>query len=413
MKLFVGLCVVGIFVACSAHSQPAPRSHPKDTKKTKDAPVPHSKKKVFNAVPHAKADYECPDYPCLIFEDTFDTLDLDTWEPEKTMGGGGNWEFQYYDNNRSTSFVRDGQLILQPIPTSDKYGEAFLSSGMISLWGHQPHNLCTGNAWYGCERVGNPTNFLNPIQSARLRSAKSFNLKYGRVEVEAKLPKGDWLWPAIWMLPKNNAYGDWPASGEIDLVEIRGNLDLQDEQGNQMGHTHAGATLHWGPYLPFNGYEKTMGSRDGNWADEFVTYAVEWDDASLRIYFDDDLVLETEPPAGGFWEMGNEDWNLPDSLNPWAGSSSRMAPFDQEAITFSILVILQYYIILNVAVGGTGGFFPDSWTNAGYPKPWADSSETGPRDFWERNSDWLPTWNGEDAAMVINSVRAYKLSPDQ
>jgi beta-glucanase (GH16 family) len=36
--------------------------------------------------------------------------------------------------------------------------------------------------------------------------------------VEAKLPKGDWLWPAIWLLPEKNAYGQWPASGEIDLM---------------------------------------------------------------------------------------------------------------------------------------------------------------------------------------------------
>lgn len=48
-----------------------------------------------------------------------------------------------------------------------------------------------------------------------------------------------------------------------------------------------------------------------------------------RIYFDDDLVMETVPPAGGFWEMGNSEWGLPDDQNPWQ-KASRMAPFDQE-----------------------------------------------------------------------------------
>ena len=43
--------------------------------------------------------------------------------------------------------------------------------------------------------------------------------------LKAKLPKGDWLWPAIWMLPRYNEYGQWPASGEIDIMESRGNVN--------------------------------------------------------------------------------------------------------------------------------------------------------------------------------------------
>lgn len=63
--------------------------------------------------------------------------------------------------------------------------------------GSSPANLCTGNAWFGCMRQGSDTNLLNPIQSARLRTAESFSFKYGRLEVEAKLPTGDWLWPGM------------------------------------------------------------------------------------------------------------------------------------------------------------------------------------------------------------------------
>lgn len=59
--------------------------------------------------------------------------------------------------------------------------------------------------------------------SARLSTINSHSIKYGRVEVVAKLPRGDWLWPAIWMLPVNDVYGAWPASGEIDIMEARGN----------------------------------------------------------------------------------------------------------------------------------------------------------------------------------------------
>ena len=56
-------------------------------------------------------------------------------------------------------------------------------------------------SFYGCERVGDGSNIINPVSSARLRTAHSFAFTYGKVEVRAKLPEGDWLWPAIWMLP--------------------------------------------------------------------------------------------------------------------------------------------------------------------------------------------------------------------
>ena len=82
---------------------------------------------------------------------------------------------------------------------------------------------------------------LNPIQSARLRTANSFSFKYGRVEIRAQLPRGDWIWPAIWMMPRYNAYGGWPASGEIDIMESRGNAP-----GYPLGgHNAYGSTLHW------------------------------------------------------------------------------------------------------------------------------------------------------------------------
>nr|XP_006815539.1 PREDICTED: beta-1,3-glucan-binding protein-like [Saccoglossus kowalevskii] len=120
-----------------------------------------------------------------------------------TAGGGGNWEFQYYTNNRSNSYVRDGILYIKPTLTADLYGESYLYNGRLDLWGASPADICTGNAWYGCERIGTTNDILNPIQSARLRTVFT-----------------------IWMLPQRNPYGGWPASGEIDIVESRGNVNL-------------------------------------------------------------------------------------------------------------------------------------------------------------------------------------------
>lgn len=348
---------------------------------------------------------ECTSYPCLIFEDNFDSFDLDVWQHEMTAGGGGNWEFQYYSNNRSNSYTRDGRLYIKPTLTSDKYGEGFITSGTLDLWGGTPSSVCTSNAYWGCSRQGTPNNPVNPIQSARLRSVHSFAFRYGRVEVSAKMPTGDWIWPAIWMMSKKENYGGWPASGEIDIVESRGNRELNDERGVHKGVNAAGQTLHWGPFWPYNGFEKTTGERHSNYGQVFHTYAVEWEPTALRLYVDNELVVNANPPAGGFWELGN--FGLPTESNPWRYSSNqRMAPFDSE-----------FYFLLNVAVGGTNGYFPDTWTNLAYPKPWTNPSEFAFRDFWNARNLWYPTWNptasnGEDAAMQIDYIRVWKQNPD-
>ena len=57
--------------------------------------------------------------PKLVWSDEFDTLDFTKWKHEITMGGGGNWEFEYYANNRSTSYVKDGMLHIKPLLTAD------------------------------------------------------------------------------------------------------------------------------------------------------------------------------------------------------------------------------------------------------------------------------------------------------
>ncbi|XP_038048503.1 beta-1,3-glucan-binding protein-like [Patiria miniata] len=360
----------------------------------------------------------CSSYPCdaacdmtvmpcngLLFEDTFDTFNLDVWEHEITAGGGGNWEFQYYTNNRSNSYVRDNTLFLKPTLTSDKYSESFITSGTLDLWGAAPADLCTGNAYYGCQRSGSSSNAVNPVQSARVRTVDSFAFKYGRIEVEAKMPTGDWLWPAIWLLPKRNSYGGWPASGEIDMVESRGNLNLFDESGVNVGVNQMGSTMHWGPYWPLNAWPKTHATKNldsGHFGMGFHKYALEWTSSGMKFYVDDELLLDADPGADGFWEFGEFETVHPGIDNPWVGSSAKVAPFDQE-----------FYIILNVAVGGTN-YFSDNLVNTAYDKPWLNSSPTALLDFWNAKDQWYPTWNptvnkGEDAAMQIKSVRVWAI----
>lgn len=123
--------------------------------------------------------------------------------------------------------------------------------------------------------------------SARIRTVNSFSFKYGKMEVKAKMPAGDWIWPAIWLMPAQNQYGGWPASGEIDLVESRGNLDLREPcrtpgcKGDlNVGAERVGSTLHFGPFWPENGFEKAhfnkFSPQSKGFNQDFHLYSLEW-----------------------------------------------------------------------------------------------------------------------------------------
>ena len=340
---------------------------------------------------------ECKTYPCLIFEDNFDELDFRTWEHEVTTFAGGNGEFQVYVNNRSNSFVRDGSLFLKPTLTQDTYGEPFLTSGELDLWGER----CTshrGNV--GCYKKGSEDNIINPVTSARVRTLKSFSFKYGRLSARVKLPRGDWLWPAIWLMPRDDAYGDWPASGEIDILEARGNDNLYDKTGRQVGNKHVSSTLHWGPYYSANAFPRTMGTVDmkkGSFADNYHVFSLDWTKDLVHFYVDNTTIFKFTVPEGGFWKHGEFDRLQPNSANPWVGGG-KMAPFDQE-----------FFIIMNVAVGGVK-FFLDGFKPE---KPWKNDSPKAKEEFWAAKDKWLKTWKGDEVAMKIDYVRVWKLKSDE
>ncbi|XP_037916848.1 beta-1,3-glucan-binding protein-like [Hermetia illucens] len=333
----------------------------------------------------------------LIFEDNFDKLNFKHWQHESTLAGGGNWEFQWYTNNRSNSYTEDGILHIKPTLTSEIYGEAFLSSGTLSIQGD-----CTNAAFWGCERTGTPTNIINPIRSARLRTLKSFSFKYGSVEVRAKLPAGDWLWPAIWMLPTDNAYGSWPSSGEIDIIESRGNRNLV-ENGENIGTERVASTLHFGPAPQFDSFENTSfitNTATGQGYNlDFHRYQFEW--SPDRITFKiDDVETGSVDVGSGFWDRGEFDTNYPGLANPWkAGEKS--APFDQE-----------FHLIINLAVGGVT-FFPDDASNPDR-KPWLNTSPKAATEFWNARDAWLKSWNyyeegNADSHFQIDYIRVYAL----
>jgi len=223
---------------------------------------------------------------------------------------------------------------------------------------------------------------LNPIQSARVRSVNSFSFKYGKVEIKAKLPKGDWIWPAIWLLPKHNAYGQWPASGEIDLMESRGN----DPSCSASGRDSFGSTLHWGPGWPMDAWDKAHAEYkhdSGTLADDFHLYGLEWTDEHIITTLDGKEVLNFKFDEDMFTKGGFD----PKINNPWQYETEKSAPFNQE-----------YYFIFNVAVGGTNDYWPEGQCG----KPWSNTDPHSVNAFYNAKDNWFKTWdypNSHDSAL--------------
>ncbi|XP_052819270.1 beta-1,3-glucan-binding protein-like [Mya arenaria] len=318
----------------------------------------------------------------LVLWDDFNFLNRNNWDYEVSMYGGYNWEVQVYTNDPRNVFTRNGHLFLKPTLTSDKFGENFLHTGTMDvkkIWGY-----CTNADRWGCIRHGKD-GLLPPVMSGKLKSKKT--VTFGEVCVRARIPQGDWIWPAIWMLPRYSKYGGWPRSGEIDLMESRGNSKASDG-GHDHGRNQIGSTMHWGTDPGHNRFMLTHGDRDDHtFSSQMHTYCVDWTHEYIAISVDNHQVMRT---GGNFWQKGGFRGH-----NIWA-NGGYMAPFDQ-----------PFYLILNVAIAGTNGFFPDNWTYNSR-KPWGNNSPTEYADFWRGRKDWLRSWEGDKVAMEIDWVKMYQ-----
>jgi beta-glucanase (GH16 family) len=153
--------------------------------------------------------------------------------------------------------------------------------------------------------------------SARLKTRGRFCQKYGRFELRARLPQGKGYWPAFWLMPEHEVYGGWAASGEIDVMENKG-----DNPRNVLG------TIHYGGPSPRNTHSHgpSYNFPPGDSVANFHIYAVEWTKRAIR-WFVDDHLYETQT---AWWSA-----STPKLRNPYP------APFNQ-----------PFFIIMNLAVGG-------------------------------------------------------------
>lgn len=226
----------------------------------------------------------------LVWRDDFDGPELDRskWSCEVNAWGGGNNELQYYTDRPENVRTEHGCLVIEAR--------------------EEDYDGPEGRRRY---------------TSARIRTAEPGAWLYGRFEASIKLPCGQGIWPAFWMMPTDNLYGAWPTSGEIDIVEAV-NLPATGP-GTIYG------ALHFGDSCPEN-KSAVFGFKPGlNFSDEFQLYAVEWAPGEIRWYVNDLLyAVQT-------------DWESIGGAFP--------APFDQ-----------RFHLLLNVAVGGNWPGEPDAGT---------------------------------------------------
>lgn len=325
-------------------------------------------------------------YEEVIFQDDFETLDKEVWKHENTLRGGGNWEFQWYVPDQENSFVKDGILHIKPTFTNDKMGKNFVKKKIATI----PSADCTDSADFGCRR-NSRHGTINPIRSASISTKNSFCFKYGIVEIRAKVAAGDWLASTISLLPKDQTfYGRWPHSGEVDVLESRGNRNLILDDEN-IGVEKIGSTFQFGTTLD-NAHSEI--NKNISFGEDFHVYKFVWTPDEMTTFVDDSLVHQMKIQNEGLWEQFNlgTDQKIE---NPWKKGSSN-APFDKE-----------FFISINLKVGGVR-FFPDEAINFP-PKPWNNVDGHAATDFWDRVEDWNSTWIDDDVDFQIDYVKVTAL----
>jgi beta-glucanase (GH16 family) len=227
----------------------------------------------------------------LVWSDEFNgpdgsSVDRTKWVVETGGDGWGNQELEYYTDRSENVSVHDGNLVIRALP----------------------------------EKYTGPDGVKRNYTSARLKTFGKFSQTYGRFEARIKIPYGQGMWPAFWMLGDDIDKVGWPACGEIDIMENIGK-EPAIIHGSIHGPGYVGGTGIEAPY--------TLSAKQ-RFADGFHIFAIEWDTESISFYVDKQLyVRRTRGDLKPGWK--------------WV--------FDK-----------PFFLILNLAVGGDWPGNPDSNT---------------------------------------------------
>jgi len=165
--------------------------------------------------------------------------------------------------------------------------------------------------------------------SARITTQDRVAFRYGRIEARIKLPGGQGLWPAFWLLSQDSPLGSWAATGEIDVMEA---INLGGSGGNEVF-----GTLHYGGEFPANVFSGSGTDVATDATADFHDYAIEWDADEIRWYVDNVLYA---------------------TQNSWYSEAGTTSPLGEYPAPFN----QAFHILLNVAVGGNLPGSPDGNT---------------------------------------------------
>nr|KAG5686025.1 hypothetical protein BaRGS_022632 [Batillaria attramentaria] len=250
-----------------------------------------------------------------------------------------NWEFQVYNPDRENSYVENGTLYIKP-------------------------TLITDNSKFGQDFMSS---------------------RYSVLDVKA-------LWGEC---TRSECFGDKRKAKDGTLPPVLSakliSRNFRDCDARKILSTlHYGAPAENGSIQ--DGYEKSTSERWAPrhkplmWAEEFHTYFVDWTPGHIQLGVDNDVIMDQPTPREGYWNYGGFS-----GTNPWT-RGGRDAPFDKEMV-----------IQLNVAVGGTNGYFPDD-----PQKPWRNDERDANGSFWAARHQWYPTWQGDSCALQVKDIKVFQ-----
>jgi beta-glucanase (GH16 family) len=227
----------------------------------------------------------------LVWSDEFNgpSIDMSNWTFIVSGEGGGNNERQYYTNGNNASIVAD----------TGADGTALLIEAR-----RETGNTC----WYG------PCQYT----SARMVTEGKRSWQYGKIEARLKLPYGNGLWPAFWAM---GSTGDWPACGEIDIMELVGGTQC----GSECGDNHTHGYMWWSDNGDKSDGAQGVNLPSGRYADAYHVFGVEWDAQQIRWFVDGQPLVRADngqPLALSITGSGKTEFHQP------------------------------FYLLLNIAVGG-------------------------------------------------------------
>jgi beta-glucanase (GH16 family) len=282
-----------------------------------------------------------PDGWTLVWADEFDGSGLDRgkWSFDEDCWGGGNDERQCYTSSSRNAAVEKGHLVI----TARKER---VSGPALPKAQRRTAAMPDAQA-------------TRAFSSARLTTRGKSAWRFGRIEVRARLPQGQGTWPAIWMLPEDDRYGSWAASGEIDILEAV-NLGVACPQCPGGAENTILGTLHFGGQWPANRQAGSEFAYPPVLTDDFHIYTLEW--------FPDHMVWKVNGQV--FAERHAREWST-------TGSAEPGAPFDQ-----------PFHLVLNLAIGGRlpEGRGVGGVDSTGYPK--------------QMEIDWVRVWQQPEGPRV-------------